>query len=847
MILWRAGFRYLLRHPLQILFALVGVALGVAVVTAIDLANSSADRAFRLSADALAGRATHQVVGGPNGLAEEFYAQIRRAGSWPQSAPVVEGYAAVPEQPGLTLRILGIDPFAEGPFRNYSPGIDGRTDVGRLLTAADTILLNQATAARLGLRVGDSLSLEIAGESRTVSLLGLLQPDDRVAAQAMEDLAVLDIAAAQELLGKIGRLSRIDLILPEGEPGARLLARLQAQLPPDAAIIQADSRQQSMAQMTRAFQLNLTALSLLALVVGMFLIYNTMTFSVLQRRHLLGALRTLGVTRRELFKLVLAEALLIGILGTLAGLVLGVLLADSLLALVTRTINDLYFVLNVRSLAITPLALGKGLLLGLGGTLAAAWMPALEAARAVPRTVLIRSSIETRQRRLLPWVFGSGAVLIGLGLCGLAVPSKSVALSFCLMFLLIVGYALLVPGAAVWLLKGLQPLLKRCFGILGKMAARNLVAGLSRTGIAAAALVIAVAATVGVGLMIDSFRVTVEQWLNSYLQADIYVTTADSGFGPGRSPLEPALLEAFAAVEGIAGITRARHLNLETAEGYSELFVAEIPRSSFDGYWFTEGDPENIYQAFQHDDAVIVSEPYAYRHDLQKGDVISLRTAAGERAFQVAGIFIDYGSDQGRITMSRRLYRKYWPEPQTDALGIYLSTEADAEQMVDRLRSTAAGLQQVVIYSNRGLREASLATFDRTFAVTSVLRMLAVLVALVGILNALMAMQIERSRELAVLRAAGLTPQQLWRLVTGETGLIGLVAGLLSLPLGVMQALVLILVINRRSFGWSMQIAIDPFILLQAVGLAVAAALAAGVYPAWRMSRTTPALALREE
>jgi len=847
MILWRAGFRYLLRHPLQILFSLVGVALGVAVVTAIDLANSSADRAFRLSADALAGRATHQVVGGPNGLAEEFYAQIRRAGSWPQSAPVVEGYAAVPEQPGLTLRILGIDPFAEGPFRNYSPGIDGRTDVGRLLTAADTILLNQATTARLGLRVGDSLSLEIAGESRTVSLLGLLQPDDRVAAQAMEDLAVLDIAAAQELLGKIGRLSRIDLILPEGEPGARLLARLQAQLPPDAAIIQADSRQQSMAQMTRAFQLNLTALSLLALVVGMFLIYNTMTFSVLQRRHLLGALRTLGVTRRELFKLVLAEALLIGILGTLAGLVLGVLLADSLLALVTRTINDLYFVLNVRSLAITPLALGKGLLLGLGGTLAAAWMPALEAARAVPRTVLIRSSIETRQRRLLPWVFGSGALLIALGLCGLAVPSKSVALSFCLMFLLIVGYALLVPGAAVWLLKGLQPLLKRCFGILGKMAARNLVAGLSRTGIAAAALVIAVAATVGVGLMIDSFRVTVEQWLNSYLQADIYVTTADSGFGPGRSPLEPALLEAFAAVEGIAGITRARHLNLETAEGYSELFVAEIPRSSFDGYWFTEGDPENIYQAFQHDDAVIVSEPYAYRHDLQKGDVISLRTAAGERAFQVAGIFIDYGSDQGRITMSRRLYRKYWPEPQTDALGIYLSTEADAEQMVDRLRSTAAGLQQVVIYSNRGLREASLATFDRTFAVTSVLRMLAVLVALVGILNALMAMQIERSRELAVLRAAGLTPQQLWRLVTGETGLIGLVAGLLSLPLGVMQALVLILVINRRSFGWSMQIAIDPFILLQAVGLAVAAALAAGVYPAWRMSRTTPALALREE
>lgn len=197
--------------------------------------------------------------------------------------------------------------------------------------------------------------------------------------------------------------------------------------------------------------------------------------------------------------------------------------------------------------------------------------------------------------------------------------------------------------------------------------------------------------------------------------------------------------------------------------------------------------------------------------------------------------------------MNRALYEKYWHEPQTDALGIYLPAGADSEQVAARLQAAVAGVQQVTIYSSRALREASLATFDRTFAVTSVLRMLAVLVAFVGILNALMAMQIERSRELAVLRASGLTPQQLWRLVTGETGLIGLLAGVLALPLGILQALVLILVINRRSFGWSMQIAIDPMILLQAVGLALLAALLAGIYPAWRMARTSPAFALREE
>ncbi len=847
MILWRAGFRYLLRHPLQILFAVVGVALGVAVVVAIDLANSSADRAFRLSAEAVSGRASHQIIASSAGLPETVYQQLRLAGKWRASAPIVEGFAAVPGQPGLTLRILGIDPFAEGPFRTYSPGIGRGSDFSRLLSEPGAGLMTAATARKLGVKNGAELPLLIAGEERSVTFIGLLEPRDQVGSRALENLLLVDIATAQELLGKLGRLSRIDLILPEGDAGRRSLQQLQQFLPAGAEVITADRRGQSMAQMTRAFQLNLTALSLLALMVGMFLIYNTMTFSVLQRRPLLGALRTLGVTRGEIFRLVLVEAVLIGLLGTLLGLMLGILLANGLLALVTRTINDLYFVLNVRSLALTPLSLGKGVLLGLGATVAAAFVPALEAARTAPRSVLSRSTIEGRQRRLLPWAVGSGCGLMLISCAGLMIPSKSIPASFILMFMLITGYALVTPGTAVWLLRRLQPLLKRSFGMLGKMAARNLVAGLSRTGVATAALVIAVAATIGVGLMIGSFRVTVESWLHSYLQADIYVTTESDGFGPGRTPLKKELLERFQEIPGIERITRARHLKLESQDGISELFVAEIPPASFAGYWFAEGDRQQIYQAFSSAEAVIVSEPYAYRRNLQRGDLLTLRTDQGEKQFRIAGVFTDYGSDQGRITMRRQLYEKYWQEPQTDALGIYLSDSAASADLVQQLSRAAADIQQLVIYSNQDLREASLATFDRTFAVTSVLRLLAVLVAFVGILNALMAMQIERSRELAILRAGGLTPQQLWTLVTGETGLIGLLAGLLAVPLGIAQALVLILVINRRSFGWSMQIAIDPLILLQAVLLAFGAALLAGLYPAWRMARTQPALALREE
>ncbi len=847
MILWRTGRRYLLRHPLQVLFAVIGVALGVAIVTAIDLANASAEKAFRLSAEALSGGASHHVVGGPSGLDEQTYAALRLSGKIRDCAPVVEGYAAVAAAERLTLKILGVDPFAEPPFRSYAPEVATRSGLTRLLTEPGTAFVSAGAARRLKLEIGQSLDLIVGGREKSLTLAGLLEPGDEVSAQALESLVITDIATAQELLGRIGRLSRIDLVIAEGRAGESQLKWLRSFLPAGAEVIHADSRGRVMAQMTRAFSLNLTALSLLALMVGMFLIYNTMTFSVLQRRPLLGILRTLGVTRGEIFLLVMAEALLVGLAGTALGLLLGIVLGSSLLQLVTRTINDLYFVLEVSRLALSPLALGKGIALGLGATALAALVPAREAASAPPRTVLSRAAVESRTRRRLPLTVAAGTALVAVGSLALLVPSKSIPWSFALLFVIIAGYALLTPGAAVLLVALLQRPLRRIFGTLGKMAARDLVASLSRTGVATAALVIAVAATVGVGIMIGSFRLTVVQWLENYLRADIYLASADPGFGPGRTPLNPQLIERLASLDGIERITRARHLDLESDRGRTELFVAQIPKESFAGYRFSTGDREAIWRAFQQSQAVLVSEPYAFRHDLGPGDRLDLRTDRGVQSFTIAGVYTDYGSDQGRVTISRQLYLQFWDDHEVDALGLYLAPGFDAETAAAEVRRQAAAIQQVEVYSNRSLREASIATFDRTFAITAVLRMLAVLVAFVGILNALMAMQIERGRELAVLRATGLTPRQLWGLVSGETALIGLVAGILAIPLGIGQALVLILVINRRSFGWTMQTWVDPALLFQAVALALAAALLAGVYPAWKMARTSPALALRQE
>lgn len=847
MILSRALLRFLRRHPLQLLFAVIGVALGVAVVIGIDLANSSAARAFRLSAETLSGRASHQIIGGPQGLDEQTYARLRVEAGLRDLAPVVEGYAALPAAPGRTLRIFGVDPLAERPFRNYTPSLGEENQITRLLAEPGSALLLERLARRLELRVGERFVVEAGGRSRFLTLVGTLAAPDELTAQGLDHLIIVDIATAQETLDHLGRLSRIELILPEGAQGEARLAALRPLLPAGAEIIPASTRQEAMARMTRAFQLNLNALSLLALVVGMFLIYNTLAFSVLQRRPLLGILRTLGVSRLQIFRLILGEALLIGLAGTLCGLLLGVGLGQGLLRMVTRTINDLYFVLNVEQLELSPWSLFKGIALGLGATLGAALMPAWEATRAAPRLALTRSVLESRRRRLAPWVALAGLLLAALGGLLLMLPGKSLVLSFLALFAVILGYALAVPGLLLLLLRLLQTPLGLAGGILGRMAARDLAATLSRGGVATAALVVAVAATIGVGLMIGSFRLSVAQWLESYLRADIYISTPSAGFEAGRAPLDPELVEELTRVPGVAFATRARHLLLEEPAGVTELFAVDIPPRAQPGYRFGSGDPREIWRRFDQEPVVIVSEPFAYHRDLRVGDPLELRTDRGPVAFRILGIHRDYGSDLGRVTLSRAIFARYWDAEGVDALGLYLDPGQDADQLAEELRALAGERGPLVIYSNRALREASLATFDRTFAITAVLRLLAVLVAFVGILNALMAMQIERARELAVLRANGLTPRQLWCLVSAETGLLGLCAGLLALPLGIAQALALIHVINRRSFGWTMETLPAPDVLGQALLLALGAALLAGLYPAWRMARTSPALALREE
>lgn len=833
------------RHPWQMGLSVLGVALGVAVVVSIDLANQSAKRAFALSTEVVAGKATHQIIGGPGGIPEDVYRQLRVDLGVRDIAPIVSGFGSIKDS-GSALRVLGIDPFAEAPFRSYLTG-DATADVIAFLSEPGAMIMSEGTARKASLNVGDGFDLNVGGITHRLRLIGVVSPEDAVSRQALSDLLVTDISSAQEMFGLNGRLSRIDLIAPDSDSGAITLEAVKKSLPDGVIVERTAARSNAVDQMTRAFDLNLTALSLLALVVGTFLIYNTMTFSVVRRRMYIGTLRAIGVTRGEVFALVLGEALLIGVVSSGIGLVIGILLGQGLVQIVTRTINDIFFVVSVSGLNIEPLVLVKGAVLGIVATLVAATVPAFEATTVSSRTAMSRASLESGLRRLIPRATTLGLIVLSVSGGLLFYPSNNLFLGFGGLFGIVFGSALLIPVAVVLAMALLNRLIGRRFGIAGTMATRGVVASLSRTAVAISALSIAVSITIGIGVMVGSFRGTVEQWLDTSLRADVYVSAPNFVSSRVDSTLSPEVITAISHLEGVEHVGTYRRAEVRSQSGTTQLSVLDTQQEIFEEFDFKEGSPKSAWDGFQSDNLVLVSEPYAYHHDLGVGSTLRLATDSGEQEFLVGGVFYDYSSSRGLVTVSRTTYQRLWNDSGTSSLAVYARSDIDIEAMVDSIRSLPGIEQELNVRSNRTLREASLEVFDRTFAITSVMRVLALIVAFIGVLSALMALQMERSQEIGVLRAIGFTPGQVWALVTSQTGLMGLLAGLLAIPTGLAQAAGLIYVVNRRSFGWSMDMQIQGDVLIEAVVLALVAALLAGLYPAFRMALVSPANALREE
>ena len=843
-LLSRSSVRHLLKHRLQLILSVLGVSLGVAVVLSIDLAIQSAQAGFRVSAESVTGRATHVIVSDGGYVDESLVASLRIDYDLAAVAPVVEGFASSSAIPGRAIRVLGVDPFLEGPFRPYVAGGPSGLDVSRILTTRTGVVLGESLAAVAGVVEGDTLPLLVEGESWDLPVIDLINPTDELTRSGLSDVLLMDISGAQEILRVPGQLSRIDLRIDDA---VNSVAEVREALPPSVSLQAAGTRTETMSGMIAAFDVNLTALSLLALVFGMFLIYNSVSFSVVQRRGILGRLRALGVTRQEILRMILIEALWIGVAGVVIGMALGFFLAQGLVGMVAATINDLYFSVAVESIVVEPLVLAKAVSLGLGATLLAALPPALEASGANPRIAVLRSEVEERARALVPLAAGFGAVLCAIGAAVLFIPTRSLSVSFTALFLVITGLALLTPYGTLMITRAVGPVVRMFGGTLGVMAVRGVGNSLSRTAPAVAALVVAVSVTVGLGVMIQSFRGTLSQWLDGTLQADIYVSLPGPTASRATGTLWPDLVDDFVAHPSVAGYSTYRGFDLIRESDAFRLIALELDPRGEDSFDFIQGRAQDVMAGFRTGAGVIVSEPYAYRRGVGVGDMVELTVTSGMVEAPILGVFYDYGSEQGAVMMGRVLYDQYFDDPGITSLGLFLEDGADSNVVVEDLLAGVVDGRAVIARTNDNLRSASLEVFDRTFRVTAVLRLLAFIVAFVGVLSALAALQLERARELGLLRAMGLTPGQLSRLVVTQTSLIGIAAGVLAIPMGLILSVVMIYVVNKRSFGWTLNMEVGPEVLGQAMALAVVGALLAGLYPAWRMSRTSPALALRGE
>ena len=835
-VTYRASFSYLLRHPWQLVLSLLGIVIGVAVIVAVDLANSSARKAFLMSMDAITGEATHQVIGGPGGVDELAYRNLRTENGITSVAPIVEG---VVNTEGASLQLLGIDLFAEQSMRSFTraatsgSGNESSLFISFLLEPG-AITTSEQTADELGLIVGDSFEVSVDGRSQTATLVATFAADG-----GLDRILVTDIATAQEWLDRSGRLSRIDVRIASGD--AASLQRLVSALPDGTQVLSAAGRTRSTADMSQAFMTNLTAMSLLALLVGLFLIFNAVNFSVLQRRGLIGVLRALGLTRRQLLSMILVEAATIGLVAAVAGVVLGTMLGEQLLGLVSRTINDLYFRVSVTDVSVSALTIAKGLAAGVGAALFAAAVPALEATSYEPRLTLTRSVIERRARHVLPIVTLTGvAGMVGAVALILSSGTNLVA-GLAAVFLLILGFALCVPLFVRLSSVLAAPLAARVGGTSARMAVAGIASGLSRTGIAIVALAVALSATIGISVMVDSFRGSVNAWLVQTLQADIYTGTLREG------SMEPELIAAIHGIDGVIDMSTRKRATVEDAGGRTQLRVFELPPQSYAGAELLDADPALAWPSWENEDAVFVSEPYAYQNGVAAGDVITLPTDGGPRQFAVAATFQSFDINASGIMMSRKTYARHFRDASVDSLGLYLAEGVDVDVVIAEIQRISEGYQLLYVNSNAGLRDESMRIFDRTFVITDVLYWLTLGVAFIGILSAMLALQLERAREFATLRALGMTPTQVGGMITAQTGVIGLLSGIAAIPLGVVMAYVLIKVINRRAFGWQIDMDVSPGILVVSVVFAIGAALLAGLYPAWRAGQSQPAIAMREE
>ena len=858
------SLRYWLRHRGAFALAGLGVALGIAVWVAIQIANASVLGAFSASLDAVAGRANLQIRGGSSGLPDRLLGEIMQRGD-PRieaAAPLISRTLYSPTLK-TSLLVSGVDFFSQLEFRDSSidngiretrgqnapvPGRDSQGAI-RFLLDPRAIAVSQQLADKGALKVGSPLALNIGPRRVTFKVANILT--DEASGRAFGgDYALLDIAAAQEALGELGTIGQIDLIVQDDQIDA-VKTELTKMVPPDATVSRPAQRGAQIGAMLGAFQLNLTALSSIAAFVGAFLIYNALASAVVRRRAEAGILRAVGAQRGQIMRLFLSEAAIIGFFGALVGFGLGVLLAKWTLGAVATTVSQLYLAVKARELFIPnwllPVSLGAGTII----SVLAAIPAASEAASTTPRAALSGSSLHTLLENWAPRLFAAGVVSLALAgvLCLPAVSGRSPLLGFVAAGATLGGVALMVPLLLNWFARVLRPIAERFGGIAGALAADNLRRALNRSSLVIAALLVSLALTIGMNLMVRSFRATVATWIDGTISADIFVATS-GGFAGQRGPGLPPEVLAFAAAQpNVSTVDKVRQANIEINGKPIVVFANDLPSLTTGQrrlrFAATRDGESNALRDYLAGNAILVSERLANELKLRAGGLLTAPTPQGEKAFPIAGIFYDYDPNSV-FYLPLATYRKLWNDDEIDGIALYLKS-GSGEALKQTLNDKFGEKYALALLPNKEIRTQVFDTFDQTFAVTYALQLIAVVVAAIGVFDTLVSMMLERTSELAALRAMGASQAQIRRMALWEFALLGGIAWVLGSIAGLLLAGEMIWVINRQFFGWTIFPSVDPMVFVQAFLLALGAALGAGIFPARAAARRNLAAALQRE
>jgi putative ABC transport system permease protein len=831
--IWQHIVRYGLRHRFLALINILSVALGVAVYLAIQITNYSAEQSFAAGVDLVAGRAHLEARGE---IDDSLFPRLQTIKGVTAATPLVEGIIILPDFAGEYLHLVGIDPLTNSEFRNFT-SVE-HDDQDRWFSDSHAITISKSFADNHALKIGDSIKVE-AGEGTIVLTVAFLADTEN----ADSHFAFMDIGWAQELLGKAGTLSAILFRVQDPKNPEVVASRIAGVVPANVVVEPPSNRSAQVAKMLAGFHLNLTALSLVSLLVGVFLVYNTISASVVRRREEIGILRSIGVSSAQVRWLFLGEALLYGLIGSLLGIAGGLLVARSLLRAVATTISNLYVLTSIEH---TYLPWGQVMLvffLGLAATLLGAWMPAQSAVRVSPVQALnLGFLIERSERPSLVWLgWSAAAALIALLSAIGALRAGIRNAAFLCALSTLVTFCLLAPFVTYWFGRSISELFRGTHVI--HLAAQNLVRSLFRNAVTIAALGSAAAMLVSVSIMIFSFRSTIDRWINRRLVADLFITSVQNEIAGFQNFVSPDLIVFLRHLQSIDALDSYRDYEVELNGSPVALGVVQGAgrnRPQFVG----DSDAEKLRK--WHDaDTVIASEPLAQRFNLQTGQSVLLTTPAGPKSFTVVGIFYDYTRDSGLLLMQQSSFEKYWHDPRVHSIGVYLKNGTTPQQVIKQIRNGYPKSDAYAIHSNRELRASVDQIFDQTFAVTYLLRGIALVVAVVGITLNLIVLIKERERELAILRAVGTSIWQIAGLVLVEAFLLAALSVGIGIVAGCALAFVLTEVINKTFFGWTIPLQI-PWEQLGSIPLVLLPiALLAGLAPAIQAGRTAIVEAIR--